>query len=101
LKLHPGEPLYFDALSWAHRNGYEVVDHEGISRNTAESLLAQEPLSKKVASSRDFYVMGYGGQPELLPEARVWIRSGALRHLYRLMACSKLGSRWLERFYVC
>ena len=101
LPLHPMELLYHDALQWAEREGYEACDFEAASRETAEALLDGQPLTDEMIKSRDFYNIGFGGHPELLPEARLWIRNPFLRQIYRLTACAPAGSRLLRHYYEC
>jgi hypothetical protein len=101
LNLHPVEPLYLDALDWGCREGDLIADFGSLKQATAETLLAGDLLTEEMKRSRDFYNMRFGGHPVLLPEARIYIRNGLLRALYRVTACSSLGSRLLRKRYVC
>jgi hypothetical protein len=99
--LHPMEPLYFDTLAWAAQHGFEACDYGGVNRRTAETLLEHAPLGDETTSSRDFYNMGFGGHPVLLPKARVFIRNLVLRALYRASACTAFGTTLLRSCYEC
>lgn len=98
---HPMEALYHDALTWACAQGFEACDFCGMKQATAEMILAGEELTDEVIKSRDFYNIGFGGKPVLLPKARVLIPNPVLRALYRITACSSHGSALLRKRYEC
>ena len=86
--LHPNELLMYDALKWAQANGYKFADFGSLEREIAMTLLQGKSLSEEQKRSRDFFHLGFGGEPQLLPEGLVYFPSPVLRHLY-LKAFSK------------
>jgi hypothetical protein len=101
LPVHPMEPLYHEILAWSHARGFRAVDHCGVGRKTAEIVLRNEPLTEEIKGSRDFYHMGFGGRPELLPLASIWIRNPLLRTHYRIGACNPISERALRKRCEC
>jgi hypothetical protein len=92
--LHPNELLMFDALEWSHKNGFKICDFGSLSPDIARTLLAGESLSDSQKKSRDFFHLGFGGTPVLLPEGLVLARHPFLRLSYRAAFCTP----WLSKF---
>ncbi len=80
--LHPNEVLAGEALDWASLQGFEYCDFAGLDTQIAATLIKGEPLSEAQMKSRDFFNIGFGGEPKLLPEPRVLIPNPLLRKLY-------------------
>lgn len=80
---HPNQLVMFEAIEWAHRQGYKMFDCVAMSRATAEAILAGAPLTEDQKRSRDFFLMGYGGRPVLLPDSWVYFRSRLARKCYQ------------------
>lgn len=82
---HANELLYWDAITWARERGADTCDFAALARTTAELLLREETPDETVRRSRDFFNLGFGGEPVLLPRAQVLFRSGVLSRAYRLV----------------
>ena len=80
---HPNDVLYKEAFIWAFENGYSHCDFAGINRNIAEWLICGNRLTDKQNSSRDAFIMRFGGTPKLLPSAVIYIKNLPLRHIFR------------------
>lgn len=79
---HPNELLEDEALEWARRQGYRVLDFCSFNRRAAERMLAGEAAGQLNLSSRDEYHLRFGGRPQLLPRAMVLLPHFFLRWLY-------------------
>ena len=51
----------------------------------AATLLAGEEPSEDQKRSRDFFSLGFGGKPVMLPDSRALIPNPILRSAYRIM----------------
>lgn len=80
---HPNQMVMFDAIQWLHQQGYKLFDCAAMNHGTAVSLLKGEPLSDAQRKARDFFLLGYGGTPVLLPESKIYISNPVLRFIYR------------------
>ena len=58
------------------------------------SLLHGEPLSDAQKQGRDFFLLGYGAKPMLLPESWVYFRNPVIRFAYDKAA----SSHWFSNF---
>jgi hypothetical protein len=76
--------ICFEALQWAQEKGYTHGDFYAVRRDIAETLLAGNSLSEEQNSSRDRFILGFGGAPRLLPTARILLPNPWLRGLYRV-----------------
>lgn len=94
---HPNQLVMFDAIEWSQQRGYKRFDCLAMSRDTAETLLRGEPPTEEQKKRRDFFLLGYGGAPVLLPEARVYFSNGAARFLYRRAVSSSRVRAMLRR----
>lgn len=81
---HPNELLADHALEWAQAHGHRLCDFSAISRVTALRILAGLPTDAAVARSRDMFNLRLGGQPKLVPRARIFLPNPILRWGYRL-----------------
>lgn len=86
----PSQLVMFEAMQWSHANGYRLFDCAGMDRGIAESLLRGEPLSEVQKQSRHFFLLGFGGEPVLLPESKVLIRNPFVSLVYRFL----IGTSW-------
>ena len=89
----PNQMLMFEGIQWSHARGYKLFDCAGINRTLAASLLAAEELTDEQKSGRDFFLLGYGGRPVLLPQSWIYFPSRAARLAYRVFG----GRKWLKR----
>jgi lipid II:glycine glycyltransferase (peptidoglycan interpeptide bridge formation enzyme) len=80
---HPNQLVMFDAIRWAQSRGFRQFDCLAMHHDTAVSLLNGRPLSNTQKSARDFFLLGYGGTPVLLPESWVYFGNPVLRFLYQ------------------
>ncbi len=71
--------LTVEALDWAGTNGLQVADFAAMDPAIAESLLAGRGLSPAQRNMRDYFNLGLGAQPLLLPPARLWVPNRMLR----------------------
>lgn len=88
----PNQLVMFEAIQWSHRRGYHIFDCTAMNRSTAESLLNGNELSDDQKRGRDFFLLGYGGRPVLLPESWVYFANPVLRCLYRFLG----GKQWIR-----
>jgi len=97
---HPNQMVMFDAIRWSQSRGYKLFDCAGMNHGTAVNLLDGKPLSETQKKARDFFLLGYGGTPVLLPESRVYINNPLARFAYRSLGASTwfraLGKRLLN-----
>ncbi len=80
---HPNQMVMFDAIEWSQKNGFKLFDCLGMTRGTAESLLAGKELTEEQKHERDFFLLGYGGRPVLLPESWIYIPNQLARFAYK------------------
>jgi hypothetical protein len=91
---HPNQRVMFEAIQWAQASGFKKFDCLAMSRSTAASLLRNEPLTDEQKHGRDFFLLGYGGQPTLLPESRIYIRNTLAAYIYsKVIANTRLRAR--------
>jgi lipid II:glycine glycyltransferase (peptidoglycan interpeptide bridge formation enzyme) len=92
--MHPNQAMMFEAIQWAQANGFKKCDCLAMNRSTAMSLMRNETLTDRQKQGRDFFLLGYGGQPTLLPESRIYIRNGLAAYLYgKVIANPRLRTR--------
>lgn len=77
--LYPNVLLNYEALRWSSANSYNHCDFVGISRQIAEKLLSKEPLTEEQKTTWDYFNVRFGGEPKLLPQARIWFSNPFLR----------------------
>ncbi len=92
----PNHLIMFEALTWAHRRGYQLLDCVGMSREIAETVLGNRPLSEDQKRDRASFFLGFGGRPVLLPDARIYVRNPLARISYRLAIATSVGRRGLR-----
>ena len=78
----PNQFLYHEAMQWASANGYESCDFASMDSETATAILKGEQIPESARDSRDFFNLGFGGEPALLPQARVFVPNPVLRLAY-------------------
>jgi len=96
-KQHPNAILTHDSMRKAHQLGCACFDFAGVERPFAEALLAQQPLSEAQQNHYDFYKLGFGAQPRLLPPAMIYCRNPLLRFVYRHIAARPWLAARLKR----
>jgi lipid II:glycine glycyltransferase (peptidoglycan interpeptide bridge formation enzyme) len=89
--LHPNELLMFEAILWSHENGFKICDFGSMNPGIAKSLLLGKPLSESQKKEKDFFHLGFGGKPVLIPEGFVL----AIHPLFKL---SYRWARWAFSF---
>lgn len=94
---HPNQLVMFDAIRWAQSRGFRQFDCLAMHHDTAVSLLNGLPLSDTQKSARDFFLLGYGGTPVLLPESYIYISNPVLRLIYRIV----MASTWTRTMARC
>lgn len=82
---HPNEFLYHESLLWAANQSLSLADWVGISRHLA--LGAQSPTpnpANQNISTRDAFILRFGGTPVLLPPALLYIPNPVLQLAYKI-----------------
>jgi lipid II:glycine glycyltransferase (peptidoglycan interpeptide bridge formation enzyme) len=97
-KFHPNELLVYESIRWAQTNGFRFFDPAGIKRTVAETLLSGQELPEQLRSTRDFFLLGFGGRPIILPEPKIWIANPVFRALWRVPAVGRWGQSIASRF---
>lgn len=97
LHLHPVEMLYHEAMSWACSKGYHYCDFVSIDRKIAESLINGISLTENQKKSRDFFNLGFGGHPVILPEAYIYFPNSLLFNGYRLLIDNDFIFRYFKK----
>jgi peptidoglycan pentaglycine glycine transferase (the first glycine) len=95
---HPNALVTHEAIQWAHAKGYKRFDCAGMSHVVADRLLRREELSEAQKRGRDFFLLGYGAQPVLLPGSWVYFRNPAARFVYARVASSRFLAGQMKRF---
>lgn len=84
----PNSLLCFEALEWSGARGYRYFDFVSLDGKIARSILERIPLSASQRRGRDFFHLGFGGEPVLLPEAGIFIARPGLRLGYKWLMCN-------------
>jgi hypothetical protein len=77
--VNPTRFLEAEAMKAASGAGCRVYDAVGIERATAAALLSGTSRKELRAKASDLYKLSFGGTPQLLPQARIWIRNPIAR----------------------
>ena len=86
---HPNEFLIYEAIEWSRQRSYKKADFVGLDREIAIALLGGRPLSESQMETRDFFTLGFGAEPVVLPESKIYISNPGFRFLYRYaMTCT-------------
>jgi lipid II:glycine glycyltransferase (peptidoglycan interpeptide bridge formation enzyme) len=89
---HPNQRMQYEALRWAALQGFKTCDFAAMRPDLARTLMEGHLPTETQKKSRDFFNLGFGGVPVLLPEARVYIPNPILRMAYRMwMSLSHRG----------
>ena len=91
--MNPNDALYYEAMLWAHKNGYAIVDFAGIDREIAETIIDGHRLTEKQKSGRDYFNLRLGGIPKLLPKAVIYIDSPVARRAFKAVVTTNLYGR--------
>jgi len=82
LALQPMPLLYHESMAWAADRGFTVVDFAGLRSDIAATLLQGGELSEEQTRSRDFFNLGYGGSPVVLPPPMIYFANPLMRLAY-------------------
>ncbi|MBU6410013.1 MAG: GNAT family N-acetyltransferase [Verrucomicrobia bacterium] len=93
---HPNQAVMFDAIQWAHHHRHKLFDCAAMHPRTALALLNGQPLSENQKKGRDFFLLGYGGKPVLLPDSSLFIQNPALRSLYKTATAIPLARKFTK-----
>ncbi len=96
IKAYPMGLLYYDAFTWAHAQGFQICDLGGINRSLAEHVIAGKPLEERHQRNRNFFKLGFGGIPILLPKAWLCFRNPLISLFYRAFRSFEPGQRLLR-----
>ena len=80
---YPNQLLSYEAIEWAQRMGANVLDFAAMRRDIAEAMIAGKAPAKEWESSRDWFNLGFGNRPQLLPESKIYISNPLARFLYK------------------
>ncbi len=80
---YPNQLLSYEAIEWAQRTGANVLDFAAMRRDIAEAMLEGKAPVKEWESSRDWFNLGFGNRPQLLPESKIYISNPLARFLYK------------------
>jgi len=87
---NPNDLSIYEALKWASREGYQFCDFSAFGRQMAIAMLNGEPLSSEQEHSRHMFHVRFGGNPRLLPEARIYFPNPMIRSIYRVYFHEKM-----------
>lgn len=93
---HPNQMVMYDAIQWSHQQGYKLFDCAAMNRGTALTLLNGQPLSETQKKARDFFLLGYGGTPTLLPESKIYFANPMLRFVYHCLTANPAVRTWIR-----
>jgi peptidoglycan pentaglycine glycine transferase (the first glycine) len=98
--LHPNQLLFWEAIEWSASNGFESCDFAGMDVRLARAILSGETLTEEMRRTRDFFNLGFGGCPTILPEAFVYLSHPVFRLIYKGLASGFFAgaSRRFRRF---
>jgi lipid II:glycine glycyltransferase (peptidoglycan interpeptide bridge formation enzyme) len=87
---HPNELLTMEAFDWGCKHGYEYADFGSLQKSIARALQAGTELTPEQMQTRDFFNIGFGGHPKLMPESRLFIPNRILRLFYSFISVTPL-----------
>lgn len=100
----PNDAIQWDAICWAHQEGFHWYDLEGIRPEAAVAALEGRDPAKATNDSVTSFKLGYGGSVVLRPEPFVIFTSSLLRtgfrHLYSRVAERKSFKKMIKRLRV-
>jgi lipid II:glycine glycyltransferase (peptidoglycan interpeptide bridge formation enzyme) len=85
LDRYPNDLLYYETLHWACTNNYNHCDLVSLDPNIADAMLNGRQLSATQQKTRDMFNIRFGGAPQLLPPARIWIENRFIRFCYHMV----------------
>lgn len=85
--------LLYESLCWAQRMGCGSYDICSLRLDIAEAKLSGEKFSQEQSSSRDMFLLGFGGVPQIIPGAWIFIPNPVLRCGYHSVSLLR------RRFY--
>jgi hypothetical protein len=94
---HPNTLLAVESIEWAQATGATLVDFAGGGRPFAAALLKGEDPTEEQRRSRDFYLLGLGAHPVLLPLPRVCFPNRLLRFAYHTLVTTVWRNRHQSR----
>lgn len=80
---HPNELLEDEVLAWSHAAGHRICDFCSFGRAAAQQILDGRSVGDNELTKRDQFTLRFGGRPQLLPPARVFIPNPVARWAYR------------------
>jgi lipid II:glycine glycyltransferase (peptidoglycan interpeptide bridge formation enzyme) len=81
--LHPNDVLFYEALEWSCKNGYNVCDFASLEEDIANAIINNQPISDVHAKSRHFFNLGFGGKPFIYPQSCIWFKNPFIKDRYR------------------
>jgi hypothetical protein len=79
---YPNSLITYEAIEWAHHTGGELFDFAAMSPEIATGMINGIPIEEKWKSSHDWFHLGFGNLPKLLPESLLYISNPIARFLY-------------------
>jgi lipid II:glycine glycyltransferase (peptidoglycan interpeptide bridge formation enzyme) len=93
---HVNEALHWKAIQWARSVNASFYDLGGFDRNCAEQILMQTPINPNM-KSHNFFKLGFGATPVLLPRAHILVANQSLNWLARRLGPSLLNNTHVKR----
>jgi peptidoglycan pentaglycine glycine transferase (the first glycine) len=89
---HPNELLTMDAFEWGCKHGFQYADFGSLQISIAEALQAGTELTDEQMQTRDFFNIGFGGYPKMMPKSRLYIPNGLFRQIYSFVCATRFRS---------
>jgi hypothetical protein len=89
---NPGRLLEYEAMRWGKSVGCQWYDLVGFDRTAAQRILAGENRKQIKLRSMDEYKLFFGGNPVLLPKARLWIPNRWARSAFKTLCRMRRGT---------
>lgn len=96
-KRKPNESLLWGAIQWAKNRGYRYYDFGGLSIKGAANYLHGEPLPEKLKGTVTSFKLGFGGQIEMYPQARIFVTNWLARQADTRLLAKSEHSKFVKR----
>lgn len=96
-KLKPNEGLLWGAIQWAKTQGYHYYDFGGLSIKGASTYLYGEPLPDNLQGTVTSFKLGFGGQIETYPQARIFVTNWLARQADTKLLAKTEESKFIKR----
>jgi lipid II:glycine glycyltransferase (peptidoglycan interpeptide bridge formation enzyme) len=86
---YPNSLITFEAIEWAHLAGGALFDFAAMSPEIAKGMISGSSTKEQWKSSPDWFHLGFGNLPKLLPESRIYISNPLARFLYQRVGMAR------------